>query len=38
MMKFLEYILERGATVKIEAIPAPGKIPISVFDCFQKGI
>ncbi len=36
MMKFLEYILERGATVKIDAIPAPGKIPTSIFDCFQK--
>ncbi len=36
MMKFLEYILERGATVKIDAIPAPGKDPVSVFDCFQK--
>ena len=36
MMKFLEYILERGATVQIEAIPAPGKLPISVFDCFKK--
>lgn len=36
MMKFLEYILERGATAKIEAIPAPGKAPSSVLDCFQK--
>ena len=36
MMKFLEYILERGATVTIDAIPSPGKTPASVFDCFQK--
>jgi ferritin len=36
MMKFLEYILERGASVNIDAIPAPGKTPSSVFDCFQK--
>ena len=36
MMKFLEYILERGASVIIDAIPAPGKTPASVFDCFQK--
>lgn len=36
MMKFLEYILERGATVKIDAIPEPGKAPSSVLDCFQK--
>lgn len=36
MMKFLEYILERGASVTIDAIPAPGKKPSSVFDCFQK--
>ena len=36
MMKFLEYILERGSTVKIEAIPDPGMKPISVYDCFEK--
>lgn len=36
MMKFLEYILERGASVKVEAIPDPGPIPTSVFDCFTK--
>jgi ferritin len=36
MMKFLEYILERGAEVKIEAIPAPGAAPTSVQDCFNK--
>ncbi|HSN08363.1 MAG TPA: ferritin [Hanamia sp.] len=36
MMKFLEYILERGASVKIDAIPGPGEVPISVMDCFEK--
>ncbi|MCX2452047.1 ferritin [Pedobacter sp. PLR] len=36
MMKFLEYILQRGAKVKIEAIPAPPEDPTSVQDCFSK--
>ncbi|MEO6837984.1 MAG: ferritin [Ginsengibacter sp.] len=36
MMKFLEYILERGSTVKIDAIPDPGVNPTSVYDCFEK--
>ncbi|HLX91734.1 MAG TPA: ferritin [Puia sp.] len=36
MMKMLEYIIERGARVKIEAIPAPGPEPTSVQDCFNK--
>jgi ferritin len=36
MMKFLEYILERGAEVKVDAIPAPGPKPVSVQDCFEK--
>jgi len=36
MMKILEYILERGAKVNIEAIPAPGDLPASVEDCFEK--
>ncbi|HSV12117.1 MAG TPA: ferritin [Hanamia sp.] len=36
MMKFLEYILERGASVKITAIPDPGENPTSVYDAFQK--
>jgi ferritin len=36
MMKFLEYILERGAPVKVEAIPGPGSEPSSVQDCFNK--
>lgn len=36
MMKFLEYILERGAKPVIEAIPAPPADPVSVNDCFEK--
>lgn len=36
MMKFLEYILKRGAKVVITAIPAPGDNPTSVNDCFEK--
>jgi len=36
MMKILEYILERGAKPKIEAIPAPDADPTSVNDCFEK--
>ena len=36
MMKILEYILERGAKVNIEAIPAPPANPKSVQDCFEK--
>jgi ferritin len=36
MMKFLEYILERGAKVKIEAIAAPGPEPTGVQNCFEK--
>ena len=36
MMKVLEYILERGGTVKVEAIPAPSPNPTSVQDCFEK--
>src|ERR1700753_956629 len=36
MMKFLEYILERGAKVKVEAIPAPLPDPTSIQDCFEK--
>jgi ferritin len=36
MMKILEYILERGAKVKIEAIPAPIPDPTSVQNCFEK--
>jgi ferritin len=36
MMKVLEYILERGGTVKIEAIPAPPPDPTGIQDCFEK--
>jgi ferritin len=36
MMKILEYILERGGKVKIEAIPAVPPNPESVQDCFEK--
>jgi ferritin len=36
MMKILEYILERGAKVKIEAIPAPPQSPNHIQDCFEK--
>src|ERR1700759_5808360 len=36
MMKILEYILKRGAKVKVEAIPAPPADPVSVHDCFEK--
>jgi ferritin len=35
-MKFLEYILQRGSTVKITAIPEPGENPVSVYDAFEK--
>ncbi len=36
MMKFLEYIQERGARARITAIPAPDSDPTSVNDCFEK--
>ncbi len=36
MMKFLNYILERGARVHVEAIPAPPADPKSVQDCFER--
>ncbi len=36
MMKFLQYILERGAKVTVTAIPAPDEDPSSVNDCFKK--
>jgi ferritin len=36
MMKFLEYIMERGARARIQAIPAPSEDPTSVNDCFEK--
>ena len=36
MIKILEYILERGGTVTIEAIPAPSHKPTSMQNCFEK--
>src|ERR1700709_918247 len=36
MMKVLEYILERGGKVKVEAIPAPPPNPGSGQQCFEK--
>ena len=36
MMKILEYILERGARVNIEAIPAPPSNPQGMQDCFER--
>ncbi len=36
MMKILEYILQRGSTVKVEMIPAPPADPANVLDCFEK--
>jgi ferritin len=36
VMKILEYILERGGKVKVDAIPAPSSDPTSVQNCFEK--
>ena len=36
MMKILEYILKRGAEVKVTAIPAPPADPVSIKDCFDQ--
>src|ERR1700759_86346 len=36
MMKILEYILKRGGTVKVTAIPAPPEDPKDLQDCFEK--
>ncbi|MEZ2443753.1 ferritin [Chitinophaga sp. W3I9] len=36
MMKFLEYILERGGKVEIAAIPQPPANPVSVQNCFEQ--
>jgi len=36
MMKILEYILDRGGEVKVDAIPAADKPPKNVQDCFEK--
>ena len=36
MMKFLEFILKRGAEVEVTLIPAPPKNPLSINNCFEK--
>ena len=36
MMKILQYILKRGAEVKIVAIPAPPANPKNMHNCFEK--
>lgn len=36
MMKFLEYILKRGAKAEVTAIPAPHDNPENLFRCFEK--
>jgi ferritin len=36
MMKFLEYILKRGAKVVVAAIPDPGPNPKSINNCFER--
>jgi len=36
MMKLLEYILKRGGTVKVSAIPAPPPDPANMNNCFEK--
>ena len=36
MMKILEYILERGAKVKVEPIPGPQEDPTSIQNCFEQ--
>src|ERR1700709_2971700 len=36
MMKVLEYILKRGAKVKVTEIPAPLPDPSNIKDCFEK--
>ncbi len=36
MMKILEYILERGGEVKVEAIAAPPPNPTGIQDCFER--
>jgi len=36
MMKILEYILERGGKVTVEAIPAPPPNPTNIQQCFEK--
>ena len=36
MMKILEFILKRGASVQVTAIPAPPEPPVSINNCFEK--
>jgi ferritin len=36
MMKIVEYILKRGADVKVTAIPAPSENPLNITNCFEK--
>src|SRR6188508_2258470 len=36
MMKILEYILDRGAEVKVEAILSPAEDPTSIQNCFEQ--
>jgi ferritin len=36
MMKLLEFILERGAKAKIEAIPSPPEDPSNIQNCFER--
>lgn len=36
MMKFLEYILERGGKVIVDAIARPPQDPVNVQDCFEQ--
>lgn len=36
MMKVMQYIMERGGTVKISAIKAPPSNPKNLQDCFEK--
>lgn len=36
MMKILEYVLKRGGTVKITAIPAPPEDPKNINNCFER--
>jgi len=36
MMKILEYILQRGGIVKVDAIPAPPPNPTTIQECFEK--
>jgi ferritin len=35
MMKFLEYVLKRGAKVVVTEIPAPGPDPMNMQECFE---